>query len=204
MYTVMVTGGLGSGKSMVCEMLGDHGACSLDLDGIAHNLLENDTQMIGELTDEFGEMILDEAGNIDSKRLAAVAFVDDASAQALDDITHPRIMKVASDYLSDVHCTPPSAAPVQVVEVPLLTQYPDFARLADCVISVTAPSELRLARAIARGMDPLDATRRISLQATDAERNEIADDVIDNSGTSDALREAVDAWWSAHEEAFHG
>lgn len=195
MYTVMVTGGLGSGKSTLCDLLCAKGAVSIDLDEINRTLLASNEDYVHELVERFGEGILDDDGFVITAELARRAFADEASERDLNVIAFPYITELANEYILDVHCTPRSDAKVLVVEVPLLTEVPEFARLADEVIAVNVPNGVRLQRAIARGMDAGDALRRLSVQATDAQRSAIADTLCDNSGTTDDLQAWVDAWW---------
>lgn len=195
MYTVMVTGGIGSGKSALCDLLCAHGALSLDLDEVSHRLLETDEMMIQELVEEFGPGILDEDGAIVPAQLARRAFASPEATKAMNAITFPRILEQVSDYILDVHCVPRHHAKAIVIEVPLLSEVPQLAELADEVIAVSAPSELRLARAVQRGMDADDVLARMAAQPTDPERAKLADTVCDNSGTLADLVAWVDAWW---------
>lgn len=195
MYTVMVTGGLGSGKSTLCKLICEHGAMSMNLDEIYRGLLESNENMIADLADRFGDDILDDSGMVIRSKLAEEAFSDEQSTKDLNAITFPYIMAMTNDYLLDVHCVPRSSSRVLVVEVPLLTEVPEFAQLADEIIAVNVPSDVRLQRAVARGMNPVDALKRLQIQPTDAERDAIADTVCDNSGTEDDLRAWADAWW---------
>lgn len=195
MYTVMVTGGLGSGKSTLCKLICEHGAMSMNLDEIYRGLLESNENMIADLADRFGDDILDDSGMVIRSKLAEEAFSDERSTKDLNAITFPYIMAMTNDYLLDVHCMPCSSSKVLVVEVPLLTEVPEFAQLADEIIAVNVPSDVRLQRAVARGMNPADALRRLQVQPTDAERDAIADTICDNSGTEDDLRAWADAWW---------
>ena len=195
MYTVMVTGGLGSGKSTLCKLICEHGAMSMNLDEIYRGLLESNENMIADLAERFGDDILDDSGMVIRSKLAEEAFSDEQSTKDLNAITFPYIMAMTNDYLLDVHCVPCSSSKVLVVEVPLLTEVPEFAQLADEIIAVNVPSDVRLQRAVARGMNPADALRRLQVQPTDAERDAIADTICDNSGTEDDLRAWADAWW---------
>lgn len=198
MYTVMVTGGLGSGKSQLVRELCALGATSIDLDEIGHLVLEEDEGARAELAACFGDDIVDEDGGIDRALLARRAFASPQATAQLDAVMSPRILARAADYLVDVHCVPVSEAPVQVVEVALLDRVPDFAALADERIAVAAPSDLRLARAVERGMDAADAMARIAAQTSDAERARIVDVVCDNSGTRAELAAWAKNWWDAH------
>ncbi len=206
MYTVMVTGGLGSGKSELVRELCALGATSIDLDEIGHLVLDEDEEARRELAACFGEDIVDGEGVVNRALLARRAFATPQATEQLDAIMSPRILARAADYLVDVHCVPVSDAPVQVVEAALLDRVPDFAALADERIAVSAPSDLRLARAVERGMDAGDACARIAVQASDAARERIADvvcdnfaDVVcDNTGTRAELAAWAQSWWDAH------
>lgn len=198
MYTVMVTGGLGSGKSELVRELCALGATGIDLDEIGRLVLEEDEDARDELAARFGDDVLDGEGMVDRPLLARRAFACPQATRQLDDVMLPRILARAADCLVEVHCAPLSDAPVQVVEVALLDRVPDFAALADERIAVSAPSDLRLARAVERGMDAADACARIAAQASDACRERIADTVCENSGTRAELAAWARSWWDAH------
>mgnify|MGYP002544575133 FL=1 len=200
MYTVMVTGGIGSGKSKLVELLCERGAVSIDLDEINRRLITSNAMLISELAERFGEGILDEDGSVVPSRLASVAFADEQSTRDLNAISFPYITEAATNYILNVECVPRTDAKILVVEVPLLTEAPEFAQLADEVIAVTAPSDLRLARAVARGMDAPDVLARMRMQPTDAERALIADTVCENICSIEELGNWVDAWYDERME----
>ena len=202
MYVVMITGGIGSGKSTLRKLMCEHGAVSIDLDQIARTLMDNEQQMVDDLVDEFGSQILEPDGTVNRAALAAVAFASDEATQAMNAITFPYIMREANEYVLNVHCTPRTNAKVLVVEVPLLTDMPQFIQLADEVIAVAVSQLVRLERCVDRGMTAQDALARMERQPTDAQRAAIADTICDNSGSAQELEAWVDAWWESHEERF--
>lgn len=197
MFTVMVTGGLGSGKSTLVELLRAKGALTLDLDDVSHALLSDCPPYIEELAERFGSGILDDEGAVVPARLAQRAFASAEDCAALNAISFPYIEQRVSDYVLDVHCTPRADARVLVLEVALLAEAPQLAALADAVIAVVVAPELRLRRAIARGMQPQDALSRMQLQASDAERAALAGAVCENDGTLEQLSAWAEAWWDA-------
>lgn len=201
MYTVMVTGGIGSGKSTLVELLSAHGAVSIDLDEINRTLISSNESMIAELAGRFGEEILDEGGSVIPAELARRAFAGEQATKDLNAISFPYITEAATDYVLGVECVPTSDARVRVIEVPLLTEVPEFAQLADEVIAVVAPSDLRLKRAVARGMDALDVMHRMNVQPTDEQRIAIADTICENVSTREELKRWVDEWWREREDA---
>ena len=194
---VIVTGGIGSGKSTLCKLLGEKGAMLYSLDEVSRDLLRSNEDMVAELAQEFGPQILDEDGAVIPAELAAAAFADDASTQAMNAITMPYIVQAATNYIlaSSDHCVPLSSAPALVVEVPLLTEVPELAALADEVIAVEADPEVRLERCIARGMNIDDAMARINRQPDDAQRRQLATTICDNSGSEEDLSTWASAWW---------
>lgn len=200
MYTVMVTGGIGSGKTTLVELICERGAVSIDLDEINRRLIASNAMLISELAARFGEEILDEDGAVIPSCLARLAFADEQSTRDLNAISFPYITEAATNYILNVECVPRTDAKILVVEVPLLTEAPELAQLADEVIAVTAPSDLRLARAVARGMDASDVLARMRMQPTDAERALIADTVCENICSTEELGNWVDAWYDEHME----
>lgn len=196
MIVVMITGGIGSGKSTLRRMLCEKGAVSIDLDAIARTLMDSEPAMVAALADEFGPQILDEEGCVIRSELARAAFASEAATRAMNKITFPYIMEEATEYILNVHCTPRTNAPVLVVEVPLLTEAPQLAELADEIIAVEVPPLVRLARCVERGMDPQDAAKRIARQPGDDERAALATAVCSNAGSEEELRAWVDAWWA--------
>jgi dephospho-CoA kinase len=189
MLMVGLTGGIGSGKSTVAEMLGARGAIVVDADRIARLVVEPGRPALAKLVERFGPDILAPDGSLDRPALAAKAFVDEESRKDLEAITHPAI---GEEFLRQVAGAPPDG--VVVHDVPLLVESKrgfDYA----CVIVVEAPLETRLARLEARGVPRDDAQRRIAMQATDEERRKVATWVVDNSGDVDALRRQIDRIW---------
>jgi dephospho-CoA kinase len=189
---VGLTGGIGSGKSTVARMLGEHGARVLDADAIARGVVEPGGPALGALVDRFGPGILGPDGALDRAALASVAFADDEGRRALERITHPAIAQEMRDRIA----AQPADA-VVVFEVQLLVEtWEHRIRDYDAVVVVEAPEALRLERAVVRGMSREDAERRLAAQATDARRREIATHLITNAGDLDELSRDVDALWA--------
>jgi dephospho-CoA kinase len=189
---VALTGGIGSGKSAVAKMLGEHGARVLDADAIARAVVEPGRPALVALVERFGAAILRPDGALDRAVLASMAFADDDSRRALERITHPAIAQEMEDRIA----AQPADA-VVVFEIQLLVEtWEHRVRDYDAVVVVEAPEALRLQRAVARGLSREDAERRLAAQATDAQRHEIATHVITNAGDLDELARAVDALWT--------
>jgi dephospho-CoA kinase len=191
MRLVGLTGGIGSGKSTVAELLRERGATVVDADDISRMVVEPGRPALRALADRFGAGIIKPDGSLDRPGLAAIAFVDDESRRALDDITWPAI---AEEFARQIETAPPEA--VVVCDVALLLES-EWARNRPygAVVVVVAPIDVRLDRLEARGLQRDDAERRMAAQATDDERRALATHVIDNGGDLAHLARQVDALW---------
>lgn len=225
MYVLVLTGGLGSGKSTAARRLAALGAQRIDTDAVAAQVRDTD-EVIWQLVSHFGLAVLgregaDEVrrqlsaaqledpaalgdqvraqGGVDTAALARIAFATPEGTQFVNSLMHPIIFERVAGIVTDSPCFADEAAPVAVVEVPLLVAGMPYLELADEVMCVTAPVETRVVRAIARGMNESDARERIARQTSDAERIALADTVIANDGTVEELLAKVDAWWAERE-----
>lgn len=192
MVLVGLTGGIGSGKSTVAQMLVDRGAVLIDADQVAREVVEPGTAGFDEIVERFGDGVVADDGTLDRGRIADIVFRDEDSRRALNDITHP---KVGEEMMRRVSEAPDDA--IVVMDVPLLAEGdPERARGYGAVLVVEAPREIRLQRIEERGMDRADAEARMARQASDADRRAIATHVLDNGGTLDHLEAQVDAVWA--------
>ena len=189
---VGLTGGIGSGKSTVAAMLGSLGAFVVDCDGLGRQVIEPHGRAYARVVDRFGPDIVRDDGQIDRGALAAIVFRDENELAALNAISHPAIDAEIADRIAD-------AAPDQMVvlDMAVLVETDLGAGQYDTVVVVEAPLAVRLARLAQRGMSEDDARARIASQASDEQRREVADFVIDNAGDIDALRDEVTEVWDA-------
>lgn len=204
MYTVFLAGGIASGKSSVARELERRGAWRIDLDQVSRAVLEPGSDCLPELASAFGDDLLDpQTGELDRALLASRAFADAESGALLEKIEMPHIKRMLVRMLEGEGCCLTAPA-LCVVEVPLLDRVEDMLDLADEVVCVTCPVEVRRERAIGRGMDGADFDRRASRQPSEEYLRGHADVVLDNSGTPEAMAAALDAWWDAHEASGWG
>jgi dephospho-CoA kinase len=193
MLAVGLTGGIGSGKSAVADLLVERGAVLIDADQVARDVVAPGGPAYQPLIDRFGPGIVAPDGTIDRQALAAVAFVDDESRLALNAITHPAIgiaMIEARDALADTD-------DIVILAIPLLTAaHRDTVRLHKVVV-VDCPTDIALERLLSqRGFDRADAEARIRAQIPREERIKEADYVLDNSGDRAALGAEVAQLWA--------
>jgi len=185
-----LTGGIGSGKSTAARMFADLGATVIDADAIAKEVLEPGQLGYESIVNKFGDEILDSSGNVDRSALAAKVFENSAELKELEDIVHPA---VASKVLEIRESLP--AGTTVVYDTPLLVEK-KLQDQFDQVVVVLAPEPLRTQRLIDRGLAERDIAARMSKQASDDQRREVANFVIDNSGSLAQLRAQVQNVWN--------
>ena len=195
MDKIFVIGGMGAGKSTARKALVDQGLEYIDLDQIGHEI--HHWQVVkDDLVATFGEDVIDAEGNVDRKALARKAFVSPAETRKLNRITGPRIEDAFTTKLDELEA---AGCPAVVVEYSIFkSRQNSLAYLADVIIAVLAPLEVRIERAVASGFDEKDVRRRIAQQITDAERIEQADVVFNNDGTKEELYNQVVNWWNEY------
>lgn len=186
MLRVGLSGGIGSGKSTVAQRLAEHGAVVVDADALAREVVAPGTDGLAALVQRFGEEILDGSGALDRPALAARAFRDEEARADLNAITHPRIGELTRQRMAEA----PDDA-VVVHDMPLLVEAGTEADY-HLVLVVDAPEGTRVQRLVERGLDADDARARIRAQATTEQRRAAADVWLDNTGTTEELRAAVD------------
>jgi dephospho-CoA kinase len=193
MLAVGLTGGIGSGKSAVADLLVARGAVLIDADQVAREVVAPGGPAYQPLIDRFGSGILAPDGTIDRPALAAVAFADESTRLELNAITHPAIgiaMMGARDALADTDN-------IVVLAIPLLTAVHRETVKLHKVVVVDCPTDVALERLLSqRGFDRADAEARIRSQISREERKKEADYVLDNSGDRAALEGEVDKLWS--------
>ncbi len=188
---IAVTGGIGSGKTTVTDLLDARGAVIVDADVIAREVVEPGTPGLAALVEAFGPEILDEHGALDRPRLAAIAFADPDARARLNGIVHP-LVRARSKELTEG--APPGSIVVQAI--PLLAETAGRGNF-DLVVVVDVDPEVAVQRLVTwRGMTEEDARARIAAQASREERLAIADVVLDNSADRAHLETQVDRLWA--------
>lgn len=185
-----LTGGIGSGKSTVSSLLAERGAVVIDADAITRDLQRPGTEVFQAMVDRFGPGIVAPDGTLDRQAVADIVFTDPEALADLGAIVHPAVGAEIAHRLEAEQGTDH----LVVLDVPLLVESgrDDLAAL----VVVDIDPELAVRRLVDhRGMREDDARARIARQATREERRAKADIVIDNSGSLDDLRTAVDSLW---------
>lgn len=190
MRRVGVTGGIASGKSAVAARWRELGIPVLDADRLVHALYEPGAPGAAAVAEEFGPAVLDARGAVDRPALARLVFGDPAAVARLNARVHPLVRAETERWLAEREVEGHAAA---AVEATLLVENGGRERF-DLLVAVSAPEELRLARALAR--DP-GATRdavlaRMRAQLPETERNAACDLVLVNDASLEELLAKAD------------
>lgn len=192
--TFILTGGIGSGKSCVAQLLADLGVSVVDADALSHELTGPGGAAIPAIRSAFGSSALRADGGLDRDAMRGLVFKDPAKRQALEAILHPMIREKAQQALR--------TAPGQYViyAVPLWAEGQRRARdtgqeqtpAIDGVIVVDCPEPLQIDRVMARNQLTKEQVHLIlAAQATRQERLALATHVINNAGSLAELKSAV-------------
>ena len=195
-----LTGGIGSGKSVVARLLAERGATVVDADSAAHQVYRAGTEGWRQIVTSFGRDILHHDGSISRKKLAAIVFHDAEARSRLNAIVHPQVRRLLSERIADLKR---QGVSVVVVEVPLLIEAirneSEWTRIFDQIWVVTAPEAQVIERVRGRGRMSESTIRAvIDAQLTPEQRLPHANIVIDNSGSRGHLHDQVETLWQEH------
>ena len=197
MKLVGLTGGIGSGKSTVADLLRELGAVVIDADAIVRELQRRGTPLLARMADAFGPGILREDGELDRQALGDLVFRDAEARARLDRLVHP---EVGAEMVRRVEAARGAGAALVVMDVPLLLESRAAGRPGAaqapyaCVIVVWVPEAVQIERTMKRdGCTREEAQRRMSAQMPLDEKRALADHVIDNSGSREETETRVRA-----------
>jgi len=186
--TVGITGGLGAGKSAAATFLEEKGAYVFNADVVAKEFLKSDSEVKKELVDAFGTDIL-KNGVIDNERLAKISFASEENQNIINDIIHPRVISAFQEKLEELD----KKYELVVIDAPLIFES-GFDNHLDHTVLIYTQYKIRLERAIRRGtLSREEILRRMELQMPEEEKRELASFVIDNSGTPEQLKSAMES-----------
>ena len=190
MLLVGLTGGIGSGKSTVSELLTARGAVVIDADAITRSLQQPGQPVFEAMVERFGPGIVAADGTLDRPAVAAIVFNDEAARKDLEAIVHPAVGAAMIAQLQ-AHA---GTDRIVVYDVPLLVESGKTGY--GFVVVVDVDPEVAIERLVAfRAMDEADARARIANQVPREARTAVADRVLDNSGSLAALEKQVDELW---------
>ena len=176
-----ITGGIGSGKSVVTSLLRDKfGAAIIDTDTIGHEVMEIGKSAYKKVVKAFGDKVLAEDGSIDRKKLGSLVFENKELLSKLNSIIHPAVEMEVDKRIDEFI---KKNYKYIALETALLIKV-GYNIKCDKIWFVYADKDVRLKRLYDyRGMDKEKAIKIFESQSSEEEFREIADDVIDNSGS---------------------
>ena len=178
MLVVALTGGIGAGKSVVAQNFALLGALVIDADQLARKAIERGSDGFAEVLLRFGDDII-RSGDIDLQKLAEIVFSDEKARKDLEAIVHPRVQAIFTEALADL-----GSDEILIYEIPLLAETQSKGKF-DYVITVESNIELRKSRLLKKGLSMSQIEKRMSVQATEVDRESLADTVIHNDGDED-------------------
>ncbi len=186
---IAVTGGIGSGKSVVCTMLAEKGLPVVSADELSRRAVEPGTTAYGQIVEYFGESVLLPDGNIDRPALRNVISSDGKAKRALEGFVHPEVFRQMEKRMEEAAQKESAAV---VMEVPLLFES-GMEKWFDCVVMVFTPEEDRIRRIMARdGVLREEARSMMKIQMPEEMKQKHAQLVIDNDGPMEETRRSVD------------
>ena len=184
--SVVITGGIASGKTTAANCFVALGIPVFDADVIARELVVPGQPALAEIAAAFGPDILTPSGDLDRRRMRERIFGDEGARRQLEAILHPRVrseLRARAEACMEPYC---------LLAIPLYAESAQAYDWVDRVLVVDVPREVQLARLMQRdGMTEEFAQRALAAQATREQRLALADDVIDNTGSLDDLRDVV-------------
>lgn len=191
MIKVGITGGIGTGKSSVLNVLNKLGASTISADNIVHESFKKGQEVYKEIVREFGEIVLDEKGEINRKKLGQIVFQDQEKKELLEGITHPEVKKRILNFFSEQKQKNKKAA---FAEVPLLFEV-RWEKEFDQIWVVWAPQDVVRRRLVQKGFSAEEVDRRLRSKLPLAEKVKKADVVIENKGSLWELEKALQERW---------
>lgn len=189
-YLVGLTGNIATGKSAVARLLAELGACIIDADQVAHEVMQPGGPAYDAVVAAFGPEILAASGAIDRARLGDIVFRDPAALRRLEAAVHPATIAEVTRRIAQ------ATEAVVVVEAIKLIEA-GMHHGCDALWVVTAPRLLQIERLVAmRGLAGKEAVLRVDAQPPQAEKAALADLIIVNDGNLETLRAKVEAAWA--------
>lgn len=191
MLKIGLTGGIGSGKTAVSDLFEKLGIPVIDTDTIAHNLVDDDPKVLQEITESFGQDVLNLNGKLNRKKLAQIVFNVKDNKQQLEKILHPKIRSEVVRQLHDLAKNPDSPE-YTIIVVPLLIET-DYDDIIDRILVVIADEAKRIERIQRRDSRSMNEIRSIiDNQVTDETRLKVSDDIIKNNNDINDLNSLVE------------
>ncbi len=187
MLLIGMTGGIGVGKSTVTRFFRELGTPVIDADEVARQIVQPGSESLNEIISAFGPDILDQNGELDRARLREIIFSNAQKRHLLEGILHPRILEEMRRQAAQL------SAPYCILSIPLLVET-GHTGIVDRILVIDVPEEVQRQRAMQRDNLTARAYQAITMaQASREDRLAVANDVITNDGSLEALQQQVEA-----------
>lgn len=191
-YRVGLTGGIGCGKSTVAALFKECGVLVIDSDVISHQMTQSGGIAIAAIRATFGDDYIDANGALDRVLMRQLIFADHAAKLKLEAILHPLIRAQMLAQVENANINSRLASPYLLLVIPLLFETLSYHELVHRTLVVDCAETTQVARTIQRsGLDEQAVRAIMASQITRAERLRLADEIIQNDGNLDALRQQV-------------
>ncbi len=192
--TILITGGIGGGKSVVCDYLKGRGVPVYDSDSRTKGLYDRRPEMVDALEESLGLTLKGEDGTLDRRRLASAIFGSEEALRRCEEIVHPAVLEDFVSWREEVSgaewCGYLGRTPFVCLESAIAMERPMFRDCYDVSVCVTASEDVRISRVCRRdGCSRADVAERIRAQSVGTRR---ADYVVENDGTRSELEKNVD------------
>ncbi len=188
MFVIGITGGIGTGKSMVAGIFGSRGVKVLDADDISREVTGVGGAALPEIRGLLGNKAVDTDFSMNRKYVASLVFSDRTKLDQLSKIIHRHVLE---QIAVELEAEKEKGTKLVILDAPIPVRK-GFLDRCNQVWVVSADENIRLERLVARGMDIDDAKRRMSMQMTREEYEDLADVVICNDGTEEDLAHEVE------------
>jgi dephospho-CoA kinase len=188
-FVIGLTGNIATGKSVVRRMLEHLGAYTIDADALTHRAYARGAPGYQQVVDNFGKWLVNKDGEIDRSKLGNLVFNNPDAMSQLESIVHPLVRQATEILIKR------SIQPVIVIEAIKLLEG-DLRKVCDSIWVTNAPEDIQVERLMRkRGMSREQAIERISMQSAQSAKVAVANIVITNTGSYDALWKQVSAAW---------
>ncbi len=197
-FVIGVTGGIGSGKTTVCNLFHELFAIPvIDADIIAKDVVKKNQPALRAIVAEFGEDILTDSGELDRPKIKNIVFSQPAKRKVLEQIVHPKVrneMRLQISRVNKSYC---------LLSVPLIAESTDKS-IFDRILVVDCDEKIQMERVISR--DRLANETVVAIMKAQASREDrlvIADDIIINNGPTSQLNDQVQLLHETYQDLFN-
>jgi len=187
MFVIGITGGIGSGKSLAAQVCREFGMPVIDADAISRELTGSNGKAIPEIIETFGKKMISADGSLNRKEMSNLVFKNKKSLDVLSSLIHKYVVEEIKNQV--IKFTEQKIKAI-ALDVPIPVKN-GFVDISDQIWVIRADEDIRIERLKKRGMEPVEARRRILCQMSEEEYENIADIVITNNGSIQEFKDKI-------------